>query len=263
MKALFTAAFVSFFMLNAFAQEPIDKKKENNVEIITFGNDENDNENIRYKDIIIKTSPTAFIFGKLPFEIEKEITDYFSVQGGLGLTFSSITNSDLWRDELFDLDDNDEYCNSTQWGNNDYCDNPFDFDYRDGKTGIILSASGRLFWGQDGFDGGYIAPVVRYSNRRTNVQMIDETQGSSEVRLQDSFDSEIDKNVDLVVHYGAQYLNETITWEYFVGLGLRKQTRVIQDLGYDPSGNLRNGELQEIKRNTILYEIGLRVGFRL
>ena len=254
MKILLTLAFTSFFIISSFAQEP----QDDDVEVITFGNDEKTDKDYKYKDMIIKTSPTAFIFGKMPFEIEKEVTDFLSVQAGLGLTFSSVT--DAWGEALAELD-NYDYCTSTQW-DNDYCDNPYDNSYRNGKTGFMASLSARLFWDQDGFDGGYIAPVVRYSTRRSNAQMIDESQRSEE-RLMDSFDEENDKNLDLVVHYGAQYLNETITWEYFVGLGVRRQTRLLQDLGYDNNFNLRNGGLQEIKRNQILYEIGLRVGFRL
>lgn len=260
MKALLTVAFATFFILSSFAQEPIDDKEDKNddVEIITFGNDENDKESISYRDMIIKTSPGSFIFGKLPFEVEKELNDFISIQGGLGLTFSSVTDS--WGEALAELDGYD-YCNSTQW-NSDYCDDPYDYSYRNGKIGYIASLSARLFWDQDGFEGAYIAPVVRYSTRRSDAQRIDESQGS-EVRLMDSFDEESDKNLDLVVHYGAQYLNETITWEYFVGLGIRRQTRLIQDLGYDNNFDLRNGDLQEIKRNVIRYEVGLRVGFRL
>lgn len=227
------------------------------TKIVEFGN--NKNEDYEYKRNVIKTSPTTFIFGKQPIEFERELTNFLSLQAGVGVTFyTAISNlsgsifSDFWSD-VFDN------CNTGQW-QEDYCDDLSDRSIRNGKLGLMFSISPRLWFGSDGIDGSYVAPVLRYSNFKNQVQRIQEGI-PTEIRLLDEFDDESTRNIDLVVHYGYQILNEVVTWEYFGGLGLRNNTRVRQDLGY-LSGRLQNGSFEE-KNSSLIIEFGLRVGFRL
>lgn len=249
MKTLLTFHFIVLLSFFSNAQE---------TQVITFGDDDEDYE---YKANIIKTSPSAFLFGRVPFEFERELTDFLSVQVGLGLTFSSALSglsSELLA-EINDESSGNNYCNSEQW-TNDYCDDLSDADIREGKLGTIISFSPRLWFDSDGMDGSYIAPLLRYSTYKNKVQKVEEGLQSI-LRLPDSFENESQKNFDLVVHYGYQSLNDVITWEYFVGLGIRNQTLLRQDLGF--MGNrIRNGT-QEEKEKKILVEMGLRVGFRL
>ncbi|HND88493.1 MAG TPA: hypothetical protein PK971_09195, partial [Saprospiraceae bacterium] len=73
------------------AQNP-KKKTKSDVEVINFG-DETDAKKGKeqtYRRIIVKTSPLAFVFGRQPFEVEKEMNDYLSLQVGLGFTFEPL-----------------------------------------------------------------------------------------------------------------------------------------------------------------------------
>lgn len=235
MKTLLHTLLFSFFSFMIYGQE---------TRVITFGDD--DKEDYVYKVNIIKTSPTSFLFGRQPIEYERELTDFLSVQGGLGFTFLSALSglSAGW------------YSDFVQDENTDLLDNSI----REGSVGIILSFSPRLWFDSDGMDGSYIAPVVRYSTYNSEVQQAIPGQTILE-RNPNAFDSVNSKNVDLVVHYGYQSLSDVITWECFVGLGIRNQTGMEQDITR-MNGVYQNG-VTDIERKQILVELGLRFGFRL
>jgi len=226
------------------------------VKVITFGDSENTNST--YKRHIIKTSPTAFIFGRIPIEFERELTDFMSIQIGFGFTFSSaLTN---WQQQVGEeFFDGFDYCNSTSW-DNDICDDPYDRTIRTGKVGNIISISPRFWFDSDGIDGAYIAPILRYSTYKSNVQLAEGVRNRI-IRIDNEFQSESFKGLDYGVHYGYQSLEENITWSYFVGLGVRNETQNIEDLGI-LNGVVQSGT-QEITGKRILVELGLRIGFRI
>lgn len=227
--------------------------------VIEFGSDSKDSDN-EYKLNIVKTSPVSFIFGKQPIEFERELTDYLSVQAGIGLTFPAVLSGTTGGliSYLIDSAGETQECNSEQW-TNDYCDDIFDPSFRKTKLGFNLSISPRLWFSSDGIEGSYIAPVLRYITYRSDAERVIEGQ-SQITRTPDSFDKESTKNTDFVVHYGYQWLNDAITWEYFVGLGVRNQKRTRQDLGYE-GNRIQNGTITESDRS-VLYDFGIRVGFR-
>jgi hypothetical protein len=241
------------------AQKP---KKKPDVEIIDFGEKEKvgGKKSKKYKEIIIKTSPTAFITGRQVIELEKQLNDNISIQGGIGLTFASLWTQtfDLysyWREE-------DGFCESTQWAPlPDECDYYNDFSIRkNGGIGPIVSASSRFYFGGDGFEGAYLAPVFRYSISRLKVQKVIEGYPYPEYDI-DSWQSESTQNLDLVVHYGGQSIYSKMTFEWFYGAGIRIRNNKRQDLGYTIDG-IVNGE-RRFRDAIPRLEMGLRVGLHL
>lgn len=238
------------------------KKKKNEVQIIEF-DDENkiQREEERGRIFLIKTSPLSYISGKQFVEVEKEITDYFSLQAGVGLTFKSLYNVS---DQLLsELNDNDESCSSEQWGDNDYCDDIFDFNIRTFKPGIYLSISPRLYFDDFAPEDSYFGLKLRYSTLNMEVQKIEEGLNNGQVvRLKDDLQSESVKRFDIVGHYGYQTLYKKLSASYFVGLGIRFEDHTRQDLGYDDTGRLLNGE-QGFNKVRLRVEGGVRIGFQL
>ncbi len=236
------------------------KKPTKDVEVIDFGDDEDSKKDDKtYKSIIIKTSPISFIFGRQPFEIEKEITDYLSLQAGLGLTFLPIINyQNIIGEEIEGL--GDYSCESTQWAN-DECDYYADYTIRKGSVGYMASFSPRLFFGSDGFDGGYIAPMVRFSQRKFEVQKVLEGTPSLE-RAPNEYQPEKVKSIDFGVQYGYQTIYPKLTFEWFAGVGARISNNLRQDIGRDLDGNYGNGA-SEFKSRKFRFEAGIRVGFQL
>ncbi|MCC6279543.1 MAG: hypothetical protein IT262_03020 [Saprospiraceae bacterium] len=248
-----------FFANNLSAQR--DKKKPNrDVEIIDFGDtDNNSQKETVYHGLILKTSPVSFIFGRQPIELEKEMNDFLSLQAGAGVTFEP-----LWSayDELLN-EINDEFNGSTEselWAS-DEPDNYADYSIRTGKIGLQFSVSPRLFFDSDGYEGMYIAPVFRYSTQKFEVQKVREGVPYLE-RNPDDLQQESIKNMDLMVHYGGQTLYPKLTLEWFIGAGIRFSDNRRQDVGYDFLFLAGNGE-RSFKDKKFRLETGIRVGFQL
>ena len=243
--------------ITLFAQKP---KPKPDVEVINFGEEaDKTQDDKQYKGLIVKTSPVSFIFGRQPIELEKEITDFFSLQAGIGVTFLPLWNYSSTFEEL--LDEGSGYSESTQWGEYDETDYYNDLTIRTGKIGPMLSLSGRLFFESDGYEGMYIAPVLRYSVQKYQVQKV--VEGASSL-IYDPSDTQKEqvKNFDVMVHWGGQSLYPKLTMEWFIGGGIRLQDNLRQDVGRSASGLYLNGERSFNERNLRL-EAGIRVGFQL
>lgn len=245
-----------FFTYNVAAQK---KKPNKDVEVINFGDSESSSKNDKvYHGLILKTSPVSFIFGRQPIELEKEVKDYMSLQAGLGVTFEP-----LWAgyDNLVNEinEEVDGYYESEQWAY-DEPDIYSDYTIRTGKPGLMASISPRLFFDSDGSEGMYIAPVLRYSVQKFEVQQVLEDVPFIE-RVDETQDEHI-KNFDLLVHYGGQNLYPKLTFEWFIGAGIRFRNNLRQDVGYNEFQLAQNGE-REFKDKKFRLEAGIRVGFQL
>lgn len=237
-------------------------KKKNDVEIIEFGNSGsagNSNTN-NYSDYILKSSPTSYLAGSQFVELEKYMTDYLSLQAGLGLTFKPLIGASY--DEIIDAitDESSSNCDSDNWAE-DICDDYVDTEYRRYKMGVLLSGSARLFFDSDAMDGGYFGFKLRYSTLNLEVQDILPNMSIIE-RTEDSWVSEKVKRFDVVGHYGYQSVYSKLTAEYFLGLGARFRTETRQDLGRNQSSIVQSN-LRTFKASGIRVEAGIRIGFQL
>lgn len=241
---------------SVFAQK--NREKQRDVEIIDFGDTKTSRaKKEKYSGLIIKTSPSSFLFGRQPIELEKQINDFLSIQGGLGVTFAPLLDLNEISQELYP--ELNYYCESTQWAI-DECDDYSDGSIRKGAIGPMVSFSPRLFFESDGFEGGYIAPVVRWSAQRFQVQEIQ--SGVIFPERTNTRQNEYIRSLDLMVHYGSQYLYPKLTLEYFLGVGARLNNSLRQDIGRDGQGLYQNGE-RAYKERLFRAEIGIRVGFQL
>jgi hypothetical protein len=263
MRLRTTLLLLTAFLLaqHTFAQK--DKKKPNkDVEVIDFGETEDKTEDKSvYHGLILKTSPVSFIFGRQSVELEKEINDYLSIQGGVGVTFEPLWAS--YGDLLAEItEEYDGFCESDNPAfAYDECDSYSDFTIRSGKVGYQFSLSPRLFFDSDGFEGMYIAPVLRSSTQKFDVQRVYEGLSYAEHNPAD-LQQESVKNFDLLVHYGGQTLHPKLSVEWFIGGGMRFRNSVRQDIGFDFNQQALNGE-RRFKDRKFRLEAGIRVGFQL
>lgn len=240
------------------------KKKKNDVEVIEFGNDDSSSFSAdntpNYSEYIIKTSPSSFIAGSQPIELEKYINDYLSVQAGIGLTFEPLVN--LSYAELIELAEAEEtlFCDSDIWLE-DICDDHFETDYRRQKIGFMISGSARLYFDEDAMDGSYFALNLRYS--QANIQINDITPNSFNInRNPNQWVDEKATRFDIVGHYGYQFIHSKLTSEYFIGLGARIRNQDKQDLGFNQFGFVQSA-INNFKDSILRVELGLRIGFQL
>jgi len=260
MNLKFAFLFIPIFLF-ATVTHAQKKKKNKGVEIIEFGDEGENSNDVTYGNYIIKTSPVSYLAGAQFVEVEKYITEYLSVQAGVGLTFKPLIGAD-YSDVLSALSDEDGFdqCDSEIW-NDDICENYSDLDYRRYNIGFLLSGSVRLFFDDDAMDGGYFAFKLRYSKLNIDVQDVSNTS-QSVIRLEDEWLPESVKRFDIVGHYGYQSVFSKLTAEYFVGLGARIQNETREDLGYTISGTVGRDERQ-LKRTLLRIEGGIRIGFQL
>jgi predicted nucleotidyltransferase len=247
---------------NVDAQRKKTKKKttttEKKADVIVFGSDDEEEEDSTQRgsnqDIIIKTSPTSFIFGLGLIEVEKELSGSFSAQIGLGVTFDSKLRS--IQNILDDNDDVDYPDFSTNWSE-DIFDNYVE--ERATKLGYMFSISPRIFYAGDGFEGTYLSPTFSYRKNNFTVPQI--IKGQREViRDAANTDTESVTYKDVMIRYGTQKIYSAVTTEFFIGMGLRFITSERQDLGYNDDGNIDSAFLT-FKRSTFAYDFGLRIGY--
>jgi hypothetical protein len=231
-------------------------KTKTDVHVIDFGDvGEKEKEAApSYNGFILKTNPISFIFGQQWINLEKELSDFFSIQAGVGVTFGSLTG--FTYDDLVSEIEDDGNCPDAM-----PCDDFTDKSYRTPKVGLYLSLAPRFFYESEGYEGAYISPVFRLSTTRYQVQKILEG-ASDEIRLEDSFQAETVRNMDIIIQYGYQYLHPRLTTEWFVGLGARLQKSKRQDIYYSDFGQYFNGNVT-FKNTLLRVELGARVGFQL
>jgi hypothetical protein len=238
------------------------KTKDDGVEIIDFGENKSSVRKTRetdYQNIIIKTGPFTPVFGKSLVEIEKEISGNFSFQVSLGLMHKRYIPS---LSSILEFEEDFLYCSSTQWAE-DVCDNhnTFDEDLRKSGLGFMVGFSPRFWFGDDGFEDSYISVNAAYHRQPYDARSVVETRNS--LTYSQLFDiKERFSYIDLTTRIGAQYLGARMTFEYFIGLGVRLRNDQLIDVGRDNLFVYRNGTTK-IKDSGLLVEGGCRVGFRM
>ncbi len=242
-----------------FSQEEKDKT---NVQVIDFGGDD-DAEADSYSGLIIKTSPLSFLIGNQTIELEKELSDFVSVQGGIGLTFRNYVASIFGDSENLEIEGFGyifENCDSENW-EIDYCDNYAPSDYRMIKAGPRLTASLRLFFDSDGFEGLYFSPSITYARHNAEVQLV-KVQPDELERQENNTVKEFENHTDLTVRLGTQQLGDKLASDLFVGLGLRLRTGERLDVGQDEN-RIYGNATREINQTSIRLELGVRIGLQL
>lgn len=251
------------FLLVCFLFNGSISAQKSDVEIIDFGDDNDTKSDYVASNYIIKTSPVSFVFGSQMIEVERYMTDFLSVQAGIGLTFDVLYKDILDEDITSEigLSQYSDYCESEFWGEqNDICDDFVSTFNRRIKPSILLTASARLFFNDDAMDGSYFAFKLRYA--RENVAIMDIAPNSSSVqRLSDQWFDESYRSFDIIAQYGYQVLYDRLTTEYFVGLGARFTKESRQDLGY--LGGIVTNNLLEVSTTLPRIEAGIRIGFQL
>lgn len=239
---------------------------QDDLEIITFDNDTRSSRsgNSTLPFGVIKTNPISFVFGQQFVEMEYLITDYFSVEGGVGLTFKptlqEFQNSYLaFINEIITQD-----CVSSNFDPSfDYCDD-FEFnnfEIRNVRLGARVSGAAKFYLYNDALDGQYIALNVLYKRENYEVLMIEETVDFQ--RSTTDYVNESINNFDYTVRYGYQNLYNPLVTDYFVGIGVRNTNQNRLDVGFDPTAGTWVNAKQTLKNSTLRFEIGVRLGLEL
>jgi hypothetical protein len=238
-------------------------QKERDIRIIEFGADGEKVSKKSYDNLILKTNPISFLFGTQTLEAERELSDMFSMQGGLGVTFRSakIGYLDLVEAELGELSGRNSFCGSTQWAN-DICDKYTDYTHRKQIIGYRLALSGRLFFDNNGYEGLYISPSLLYTRNRYRIPEAIESNLSTVMRQEGAWKPERESLTDFTIRLGYSVLHDRLMHEAYIGAGIRNFKALREDLGRDATNVVRNG-VREFGDTIVHLEIGVRLGIQL
>ncbi len=255
-----TPIVMLIILITLFTINPTQAQED--LEIITFDNDSNSsNRNASNTWAVIKTNPVSFIFGQQFVELEYLITDYLSVEGGVGLTFRPTLQEfeATYIEVLNDIISPE--CTSTNYEQGfDFCDANLYNDFSIRKTGLgpWLSLGAKFYIFNDAMDGPYISLNLKY--HRNNYQVLKVEEDINFMRTVDDYVGENQSNFDYTVRYGTQVLFGPLTTEYFVGVGIRNITQNRLDVGFDIGKDTWTNSFQTTTNSIFHFETGVRLG---
>jgi hypothetical protein len=230
------------------------------VEIIRFSGEDDTpkpGKHVKKKKPVVangalKTAPLSFIMGYLPLFYEREINDYLGIQVGAGVTFKPVAAKQIrtFYSELYD---------STTCPGGD-CNYNLDYAFRTSKISFMFSLSPRYYISKEGMDGPYIAPEIRFYNRKSEAQKVNPFDPQQHVA--GKVDAESVNTTDLMIHFGHQTLSQRLTVDWNMGAGVRLISGRWQQVYLDEFGLYQtNLPLQHFTRFHI--DFGLRIGLRM
>lgn len=251
-----------------FSTGNLSAQNNDELEVITFDDDGPSSSN-QYNNLqtqlIIKSSPLSFLFGRQFIEVEYPLTNYFTVEGGVGFTFQPVISgyqniyAELYYETITDFD-----CDSPNYdeGNN-YCDQSdySNYDIRNTNLGPWLSGAIKFYFYNDAPDEYYLSLNLKY--HRDNYRVLQVEENINFIRSSDNYAKEYVNNLDYTVRAGYQTLFSPLTADLFVGIGIRNINQSRLDVGFDLGKDTWTNSFQQLSSTNILLESGVRIGFEL
>ena len=214
------------------------------------------------EDNIIKIAPLGFISGTFPVYYERAFTDYFSLQGGIGLT-----NRNYYRELSYKSSDAIDFNNSTSVSSSyDLADNLYHFDHRTANMGFMFALQPRFYFDSDGLDGSFFG--VGYQNSRYNFvhQGITDATGTSNGSsvFGGPGQSEHETLSDIFAVFGYQTLHERISFESTFEAGIRKVngSKYVAYATDNGNGTFKVSDgFQDYSQTKFYLNVGIKVGY--
>lgn len=205
---------------------------------------------------IIKIAPLGFISGTFPILYERKITDYFTIQGSLGITHKNYMRTAT-------QNANERYQNyEYSWNDpskDDVSADPYDFDLRKFKSGFMYSIQPRFYFESEAPEGNFLG--LSLDGYKYNFE-IPAVKGTANSNTQNgSMQSEYDNITDFMVHFGHQAIYDKLTFEYSADIGLRK----VKGYRYAAAANYGNNSIEQgsltFNQSNLNFNIGIKVGY--
>ncbi|MFZ1527527.1 MAG: hypothetical protein WAT19_02175 [Ferruginibacter sp.] len=211
---------------------------------------------------VVKIAPLTFISGYIPVYYERSITDFFSVQAGLGLTTRNYLRE--WANN-FEIGETKTGTNT--WNGQASYDENYNslnsFNNRKASMGYFFSIQPRIYFESDGLEGSFLAISYDRANYKSLARKI-ETGNTGNASGEPVFTSAefAEKEIisDISANFGNQTVYDRITLEYTVGIALRKVTGTKYAYTFDNSGNYIDG-FTTLNRTTPAFTFALRIGY--
>lgn len=212
---------------------------------------------------IIKIAPLSFISGYVPLYFEKEITPFFSLQVGAGITTRNYLKE--WANN-FDLSEKETAKNTWSAAGNEGNENYYsanDFDNRTSSTGFYFSIQPRIYFENEGMNGSFIGiSYDRFRYNSSSYKIINGSYGQdgNPIFSNDMF-KEYENISDISAIFGTQTLYDRIAVEYSTGIALRS----VKGRRYAYTSDAFTGQYidgySDTKKTTPAFTFSIKVGY--
>lgn len=237
---------------------------QDDLEIITFDDDSRSSSSKDYvgTQLVIKSNPLSFLYGRQFVEGEYALTDYLTLEGGIGVTFlprlSGTQNiyAEAYREIFLQ-----EECSSPNYeGSLDFCDQNLydDYSIRKASVGPWLTGALKFYLFNDALDGSYISLNLKYHRNNYQVLTVEETLNFQ--RTDSDYVNEYVSNLDYTVRAGLQTIFDPLVTDAFVGIGIRSINQNRLDIGIDPGMDAYTNSFHQSSSSGLVIEVGIRLG---
>ena len=257
---------IFFFCLTPFISNAQNSgNKKDTTIVIELEHSKYDNKYKKKKSVgevnTIKIAPLGFVSGTFPLYFERVVSDFFTVQAGVGLTSRNYIRNAI---QQVDQISNIVYPWGDNYNVNDQADLLYDFPNRTARIGYMLSIQPRVYFDSDAPDGGFMGVSYDYSHYSTSIPgMVKDNNGNYFHR--GPIKKEHENLTDLMVYFGYQDVHDRVSVEYLSGIGIRnaKGSKYAFGTGYDNSGNPIDPieGFATYKQTTFNFNIGIRIGY--
>ncbi len=256
MKKILISMMAIAFCFNVSAQDTVYFAKKKTT---SYGKDMKRSSEAN----IIKFAPLSFISGYIPLYYEREITPFFSVQAGAGITTRNYLKE--WANN-FDFSDNQNEKNTWNAPGNEGNGNAYsmnDYTNRQSSLGYYFSVQPRIYFENEGMEGSFIG--ISYDHFRYNMTSDKIKNGTSSstgypIFTNDSY-KEFDNITDISANFGSQALYDHISLEYTVGIALRNVTGTRYAYTNDYNTGQYIDGFSTIKKTTPAFTFSIKVGY--
>jgi hypothetical protein len=258
MKKLITVLVTITLALNSYAQETVifeTTKKSTSSKPKTKKESTQTN--------IIKISPLSFISGFIPVFYERKINDFFTIQGGLG-----ITTKNYIQDAIYAETDGTSastfkkltWTDGKTYRESDIENQLYGGDYRKNTLGYIISVEPRLYFASESPEGAFIG--FNFSKRRNNYNS--KTVSNSPVNtpiVYSGTTKEFDNLTTAMVNIGSQVMYDNLSLEYTAGIGLRKIVGQHYIYTGASTTNKYVSGIGYVDRTAVAFDLSIKVGY--
>lgn len=211
---------------------------------------------------VVKIAPLTFISGYIPVYYERSITDFFSIQAGLG-----VTTRNYLREWANNFEIGEAKVGTNTWNGQPSFDENYNslssFANRKATLGYFFSIQPRIYFESEGVEGSFLAISYDRANYKSSAKKIEtgnSGNGSGEPIFTNSQFAESETISDISANFGTQAVYDRITLEYTLGIALRKVSGKKYAYTFDNNGNYIDG-FTSLNRTTPAFTFGLRIGY--
>ena len=208
----------------------------------------------------IKIAPLGFVSGTFPVYYERVISDFFTVQGGVGITSRNyVRNTFQSIDPITPV-----YPWSNNYSLSDLADNTLEMGNRKPNLGFLLSVQPRIYFNSEAPDESFMSISYDFYRYNFSIPGIVYNSNLNEYKHTGSNKKEHENISDLMATFGYHDVYDHLSIDYSVGMGIRNVRGIkyyygIENFGTPPITPIEG--FADYKQTTFNFNLGIKVGY--